>query len=183
MNTSIHDSWDLGWKLNLAVRCLAKKDVLMGTYEAERKKIAHDLINFDYEHANSIAGGDAEALAANFRTNIGFISGVGAEYGANSCLNLDNFSGKRPGAARPGRTLPPAKVTRYIDDNPVDIQPDIPVLGQFRILILAQDVLGARDFLQSLPRLATQFCHQGRWFYSCLQLPAFHTSRIRGQRG
>lgn len=157
MNTSMHDSWNLGWKLNLAVRGLAKNDVLLGTYESERKKIAHDLISFDYEHANSIAGGDAEALAQNVRTNIGFISGVGAEYGTNS-LNLDDSSENSQanghvllsGAARPGRNLPPAKVTRYIDNNPVDIQLDIPALGQFRVLILAQDLLGASALLKGL---------------------------------
>lgn len=153
MNTSMHDSWNLGWKLNLAVRGLAKKENLLRTYEMERKKIAHDLINFDYEHANSIAGGDAQALAQNFRTNIGFISGVGAEYAENILNIADAVPGSelqhghvRKGEARPGRNLPPAKVTRYIDDNPVDIQLDIPVLGQFRIFILA-DVNKASTFL------------------------------------
>lgn len=153
MNTSMHDSWNLAWKLNLVVRGLAKSDILLGTYESERKKIAHDLINFDYEHANSIAGGDVKALSENFRTNIGFISGVGVEYGENT-LNSVGVSGKHheeeptlQGVALPGRNLPPAKVTRYIDDNPVDIQLDIPALGQFRVLVLTADVNDASGFL------------------------------------
>lgn len=164
MNTSMHDSWNLGWKLNLAARGLARRGVLLGTYESERRKVARDLIDFDYEHANSIAGGDAQALAENFRTNVGFISGVGAEYGENP-LNVASGSPGRSlpdghmmpppacsgaGTARPGRNLPPAKVTRYIDDNPVDIQLDIPVLGQFRILVVAPDVLEASAFLDGL---------------------------------
>ncbi|KUI59141.1 Phenol 2-monooxygenase [Cytospora mali] len=153
MNTSMHDSWNLGWKLNLAVRGLARKDVLLGTYEQERKKIAHDLINFDYEHANSIAGGDAEALAQNFRTNIGFISGAGVEYGRNN-LNGVHIPAKGlqnghvlQGVARPGQNLPPAKATRYIDDNPVDMQLDIPILGQFRVFVVVPDVVQASRFL------------------------------------
>jgi hypothetical protein len=153
MNTSMHDSWNLGWKLNLAVRGLARDDVLLGTYEQERKKIAHDLINFDYEHANSIAGGDAEALAENFRTNIGFISGAGVEYGQN-ILNGVQVFGKGSqkglvlqGGARPGHNLPLAKATRYIDDNPVDMQLDIPILGQFRVFAVVPDVLQASRFL------------------------------------
>ncbi|KAL1857588.1 hypothetical protein Daus18300_010228 [Diaporthe australafricana] len=155
MNTSMHDSWNLGWKLNLAVRGLAKKDVLLGTYEEERKKIAHDLIDFDYEHANSIAGGDAKALAENFRTNIGFISGAGVEYGANILNDLAvpakglQNGHVLQGVACPGRNLPPAKVTRYIDDNPVDVQLDIPILGQFRIFLVVPDVVGASRFLSS----------------------------------
>lgn len=165
MNTSMHDSWNLGWKLNLAVRGLAREHVLLGSYESERKKIAHDLIDFDYEHANSIAGGDAKALAENFRTNIGFISGVGVQYDENALnppvfqqaeskgLQEENGQELIPssarGAARPGRNLPPAKVTRYIDDNPVDIQLDIPMLGQFRVFVLMPDVATATGFLGS----------------------------------
>lgn len=153
MNTSMHDSWNLGWKLNLAVRGLARDDVLLGTYEQERKKIAHDLINFDYEHANSIAGGDAEALAENFRTNIGFISGAGVEYGQNILNGVQAFGkGSQKGlvlqgGARPGQNLPLAKATRYIDDNPVDMQLDIPILGQFRVFAVVPDVLQASRFL------------------------------------
>lgn len=156
MNTSMHDSWNLGWKLNLAVRGLAKKNILLGSYESERKKIAHDLIDFDYEHANSIAGGDAKALAENFRTNMGFISGVGVQYEENIINPADKIEGSLEngqtaptGAARPGRNLPPAKVTRYIDDNPVDIQLDIPMLGQFRVLIFTPDLAKASGFLSS----------------------------------
>ncbi|KAJ0117525.1 FAD binding domain-containing protein [Diaporthe amygdali] len=154
MNTSMHDSWNLGWKLNLAVRGLAKKDILLGTYEEERKKIAHDLIDFDYEHANSIAGGDAKALAENFRTNIGFISGAGVEYGRNVLNDLGppakglQNGHVLQGAAHPGQNLPPAKATRYIDDNPVDVQLDIPILGQFRIFLIVPDVIGSSSFLR-----------------------------------
>ncbi|VUC32946.1 unnamed protein product [Clonostachys rosea] len=145
MNTSVHDSWNLGWKLNLVSRGLASKDVLLGSYEDERKKIAHDLINFDYEHANEIAGGDAKRLAENFRTNIRFISGVGVEYGPG-VLN----SGSAVGILKPGSNLPPGKVTRYIDANPIDIQLDIPMLGQFRVYVVVPnlDSSAQADFLR-----------------------------------
>ncbi|VZI13239.1 unnamed protein product [Fusarium fujikuroi] len=82
MNTSVHDSWNLGWKLNLAARGFAKDGILLQSYEQERKKIAEDLINFDFEHANEIAGGDSQRLAENFRKNTsrcrscGFIKGL-----------------------------------------------------------------------------------------------------------
>ena len=57
MNTSMHDTFNLSWKLNLAIRGLAKPS-LLETYEDERRKIAQDLITFDYEHANAFAAGD-----------------------------------------------------------------------------------------------------------------------------
>ncbi|GAM34377.1 hypothetical protein TCE0_015r01922 [Talaromyces pinophilus] len=120
-NTSMHDSLNLAWKLNAVIRGISKSS-LLATYEEERQKIAYDLINFDAEHCKAFAAGDA-ALAKNFDDNIRFISGVGAEYSE-------------------------AKVTRYIDANPVDIQLDIPMLGQFRMFFFAPDALAALPFLR-----------------------------------
>jgi hypothetical protein len=147
MNTSMHDSLNLAWKLNFANRGLAKP-CLLQTYEQERKKIAEDLINFDYEHANAFAAGDPDALAANFAKNVAFISGYGVFYS----LNVLNSPSKEPqrGLLRPGYLLPPAKVTRFIDSNPVDIQTDIPALGQFRIYFFAHNIHSAMPFLDTV---------------------------------
>ncbi|KAF2682320.1 FAD monooxygenase-like protein [Lentithecium fluviatile CBS 122367] len=147
MNTSMHDSWNLAWKLNFAVRNLSKP-ALMETYQQERKKIAEDLINFDYEHANAFAAGDPKALAANFAKNVAFISGYGVSYEPN-VLNVQS-SGYHRGHLTPGFLLPPAMVTRFIDANPVDIQTDIPALGQFRIYFFTKDVHAALPFLDTL---------------------------------
>lgn len=147
MNTSMHDSWNLAWKLNLSVRGLAKP-ALLKSYEEERRKIALDLVSFDYEQANQMAGGDAAALARNFKTNARLISGIGADYGENA-INVVDAAVPVRGEARPGCLLPPAKVTRYIDSNPVDIQLDIPMLGQFRIYLLLWDVHQSQVFLET----------------------------------
>ncbi|KAF2831714.1 hypothetical protein CC86DRAFT_342719 [Ophiobolus disseminans] len=147
MNTSMHDSWNLAWKLNFATRGLAKPS-LLETYEEERKKIAQDLIDFDYEHANAFHDGDPAALAANFTKNVAFISGYGVSYQPN-VLNV-NSKGYDRGHLTPGFLLPPAKVTRYVDANPVDIQTDIPALGQFRIYFFAHDVHTAMPFLETV---------------------------------
>ncbi|KAF4170432.1 hypothetical protein CNMCM8694_006581 [Aspergillus lentulus] len=144
-NTSMHDSFNLAWKLNLVCRGLAKRS-LLATYE-ERRKVAMDLIRFDAEHCNAFEQGEV-ALAKNFDDNIRFISGVGAEYssGLLTKIQSDPVTG---GALRPGALLAPAKVTRYIDANPVDIQLDIPMLGQFRIYVLVPDILSMKNFLDA----------------------------------
>ena len=154
MNTSVHDSWNLGWKLNLTARGFSKDGTLLQTYEEERQKIAHDLINFDFEHANEIAGGDAKCLAENFRKNTRFISGIGVEYGPNK-LN-QGFVDAVGGNAKPGCNLPPAKVTRYIDACPVDIQLDMPILGQFRLYFVIPNLIGSAEmsFLQAFDQAA-----------------------------
>ncbi|KAK5633247.1 hypothetical protein RRF57_008961 [Xylaria bambusicola] len=141
MNTSMHDSWNLGWKLNLGVRGLAKPS-LLESYEVERMKVAHDLIDFDFEHANEIAGGNIERLAENFRANTRFIAGTGVEY-AESIIN--HGYNQTDGFAKPGCILPPSKATRYIDANPVDVQLDVPMLGQFRVYVIVPDLLGSGE--------------------------------------
>jgi phenol 2-monooxygenase len=143
MNVSMHDSFNLAWKLNLSIRGLANES-LLATYQQERKKIAEDLIDFDFGHATAISAGDPVALAENFTKNIRFISGVGAEYSEN-VLNVLEKNPK--GGLRGGSLLLPAKVTRYIDANPVDLQLDIPMLGQFRIFFFTPDVKTACAFL------------------------------------
>lgn len=170
MNTALHDSWNLAWKLNLAIRGLARPSVLLESYSSERQKIARDLVAFDFKHAQEMSRGNPAALADNFRKNVRFISGVGCEYAPNA-LNLepqgfddyydgggaknsgtDDVAGLPQLGARPGCTLPPGKVSRYIDANPVDVQLDIPVLGQFRLYFFIPDILSApaAAFLVSL---------------------------------
>ena len=127
MNTSIHDSWNLAWKLNLAIRGLAKP-CLLATYEEERRQVAEDLLDYDHESVSALNSGDTTALAENFQRNIRFTSGFGADYGPN-ILNVPP-KGEILGHLRAGSLLPPAKVTRFIDSNPVDIQLDIPMLGK-----------------------------------------------------
>lgn len=147
MNTSMHDAWNLAWKLNFAVRGLAKP-ALLQSYEQERQKIAKDLIDFDYEHAQAFHQGDPAALAANFAKNVAFISGYGVNYDLNA-LNVQS-KGSIRGHLKPGYLLPPAKVTRYIDANPVDIQTDIPALGQFRIYFFTHNIRNSMPFLETV---------------------------------
>lgn len=142
----MHDSLNLAWKLNLTIRGLAKPE-LLATYQHERRKIARDLIEFDHEHANSFHAGDAKLLAQNFRSNVRFISGVGAEYESNI---INATFPETTGGAQPGCLLLPARLTRYIDANPVDAQIDIPMLGQFRIYFICHDIKSAIPFLDKV---------------------------------
>jgi len=141
----MHDSFNLSWKLNLAVRGLATP-ALLSTYQDERRKIAEDLINFDFEHASAFALGDSKALAANFANNIAFISGIGAKYNQN----VLNIPFKLTGGLEAGALLSPARVTRFIDANPVDVQLNIPMLGQFRIYFFTPNPKISREFLSTI---------------------------------
>lgn len=143
-NTSMHDSVNLAWKLNLVSRGLAPAS-LLNTYSEERRKIANDLIAFDAGHVAAFEKGET-ALARNFEENIRFISGVGAEYDAG--VVTKSPQSKVKGGIQPGTLTRPAKVTRYIDANPVDLQLDIPMMGQFRVVLFVGDVVGGKRFLE-----------------------------------
>ncbi|GKZ34588.1 hypothetical protein AbraIFM66950_004902 [Aspergillus brasiliensis] len=149
-NTSMHDSVNLAWKLNLVARGLAPSS-LLETYSSERRKIANDLIAFDAGHVAAFEQGEA-ALARNFEENIRFISGVGAEYHTSVLTNPN--SGKVFGGIPTGTLTRPGKVTRYIDANPVDLQLDIPMMGQFKLLLFVPDVVGisGKGFLHGFCR-------------------------------
>ncbi|KAL4790115.1 FAD binding domain-containing protein [Aspergillus venezuelensis] len=147
-NTSMHDSFNLAWKINLVSRGLASPS-LLGTYEAERRKIANDLIAFDAGHCAAFEAGEA-ALARNFDENIRFISGVGAEYDVGLLTKAGGGDVKPGKGLRTGALMLPSKVTRYIDANPVDVQLDIPLLGQFKLYFMVPDIANAKGFLSSV---------------------------------
>lgn len=140
----MHDSFNLAWKLNLVHRGLASPS-LLSTYEEERRKIATDLISFAAEHCAAFEKGE-EALAKNFDDNIRFISGIGAEYATGLLSRAQTMSTP----LQPGALQIPAKATRYYDSNPVDIQLDIPLLGQFRVYFFVPDIKASLGFLSSL---------------------------------
>lgn len=142
MNHSMHDSWNLAWKLNLAVRSLAKP-CLLATYEIERRQVAQELTDFDLEQSSAFV-----ASSIPTQRNIRFNSGYGAEY-SPSILNKYQ-KGSSAGLLRSGTLLPPARATRCIDFNPVDLQLDIPMLGQFRLFFFAKDTVHTYEFLDFL---------------------------------
>jgi phenol 2-monooxygenase len=154
MNTSIHDSCNLAWKLNLVIRGLAKPSLLK-TYGEERRQVAEDLQGFDIEHTNAFSSGDMQALAHDFRRGARFTSGYGADYPANM-LNVPQ-KGSISGALRAGSLPPPAKVSRHFDSNPVDIQLDIPLLGQFRIYFFAKTIDQTKELLEVISAHALSY--------------------------
>ncbi|TLD26273.1 FAD monooxygenase-like protein [Venturia nashicola] len=144
MNHSLHDSFNLAWKLNLAVRGLAKP-CLLATYEIERRQVAQELTNFDLEQSSA-------PVAASTPTarNIRFNSGYAAEYSPsvlNKCQPQKSCSTL---PLRPGTLLPPARATRCIDFNPVDLHLDIPILGQFRLFFFTENTTDTYGFLDIL---------------------------------
>ena len=93
MNVSMQDTYNLGWKIALVVKGLAKRSILT-TYESERRRVAQDLIAFDHRFSRLFSGRPAKDAAdeagismAEFKEafvkGAMFASGLAVDYGAS----------------------------------------------------------------------------------------------------
>ena len=93
MNVSMQDTYNLGWKIGLVVKGLAKRSILR-TYQSERRRVAQDLINFDRRFSRLFSGRPARDAAdeagismAEFKVAFEkgnmFASGLAVDYGAS----------------------------------------------------------------------------------------------------
>lgn len=93
MNVSMQDTYNLGWKICLVVKGLAKRSILR-TYQSERRRIAQDLIDFDHRFSRLFSGRPAKDAADEagismaefkdaFEKGNMFTSGLAVDYGAS----------------------------------------------------------------------------------------------------
>jgi phenol 2-monooxygenase (NADPH) len=62
MNVSIHDTYNLVWKIGAVIKDTAKREVL-SIYGSERRKVALELIEFDRRSSGMFAGKPAKDAA------------------------------------------------------------------------------------------------------------------------
>ncbi|OHW97253.1 phenol hydroxylase [Colletotrichum incanum] len=96
MNVSMQDTYNLGWKVALAAKGIAKREIL-STYQSERRRVAQDLIEFDHRFSRLFSGRpakdvmDAEGVSmevfkdAFLKGNL-FASGLSVDYGASNLV-------------------------------------------------------------------------------------------------
>ncbi|RPA99875.1 hypothetical protein L873DRAFT_1682487 [Choiromyces venosus 120613-1] len=149
MNVSMMDAYNFSWKLAHALNGLAPPDFdLLATYQHERLDIAWQLINFDREFSKMFSGriGDDHGLTHEqfqdaYVKMCGFTSGCGIGYQEGRLVKNGRGSLKERGREdeylTPGRRVVGAKVLRFCDANPRDIQDeDLPSTARYRILAL-----------------------------------------------
>ncbi|KAL3459562.1 FAD binding domain-containing protein [Aspergillus heterothallicus] len=128
LNTGIHDSTNLAWKLALVLRGLAKPE-LLATYNTERRAAAQRLIAFDKRISTLMAGkwpaGEEPrdpqnekkeinaVLADAFDDARGFNTGLRIGYGENVINSLlPRLGNERVCAVRPGERAPDVPLLR-----------------------------------------------------------------------
>ena len=140
MNISMHDSFNLGWKLAAVAQGKSSGDLLL-SYSDERHAIARELIDFDRHFASlfSEAGRSEETLdtsalqEALIRAD-GFVSGTTSEYGQSP--TIDRASAQWcAGGLEIGKRFPPLTLLRAVDACPLQFKQKLLADGRWRLVV------------------------------------------------
>lgn len=168
MNVSMQDCFNLGWKIGLCVKGLARRSILE-TYESERRRVARELIDFDHRFSRLFSGRPAKDAADEagvsmaefkdaFEKGNMFASGVAVDYGASALVakpgDASDQGGNGTDAARKvvgrqqlaanarlGMRLPSFKVLNQSDARPWHFAEWLKADGRFRVILFAGDML------------------------------------------
>ncbi|KAJ9496598.1 hypothetical protein H2202_007970 [Exophiala xenobiotica] len=168
MNVSIQDSFNLGWKLAMVIKGLAKPD-LLDTYQSERHEVATTLLDLDRQMSQFFVDGPCEESVNydEFRKNFTpFLSGIGVTYGPSIIRAKDDhdeqtngysesdtkgqrckFRSKRNLArhVHTGQRLSSHSVVNQADASPRHVHEFMNATGSWRIMLFAGDLRDAKQ--------------------------------------
>ncbi|TFK80699.1 hypothetical protein K466DRAFT_503427 [Polyporus arcularius HHB13444] len=147
MNASMGDTHNLAWKLAYVLRGWADMSLLR-TYEAERRKFAQDLIEFDKVWSTLFSGKPRtaqhddgvthEATLSAFRRFGGFSSGIGIRYAPS--IIVENKHQDCASKLIVGERMIPHVFIHTADAKPVNIHDLLPADTRFKIVVFVADV-------------------------------------------
>lgn len=156
LNTGIHDSVNLGWKLSLVLQGIAKPD-LLHTYEAERRPNVQKLIDYDKDISRLMTmqlpeswTGDPNAdpheiLGEVMAEAASFSSGLGIYYEPDTYLNMD--AGTNVSGIKAGQRAPDVPLQKPATFETTRLQVETPNMARFYIVVFAGDVERTREAL------------------------------------
>jgi len=161
MNVSMHDSFNLGWKLASVVRGHSSPGILH-TYAAERRAIAEELLAFDRELATMFSehdestpapdgGHGATKLQEYMVRHDGYVSGTLARYEPSLLIGEPKHQGLATGF-EVGKRFHSSPVVRLADARPVHLGHVLEADGRWRIIAFAnsEDPTGHSSALRNL---------------------------------
>ncbi|KAF2710742.1 3-propionate hydroxylase [Pleomassaria siparia CBS 279.74] len=172
MNTGMHDSVNLGWKLSLVLQGLAKPD-LLHTYEAERLPNVQRLINYDKDISRLMTmqlpenwAGDPnadpnEVLGVVMAEAATFSSGLGIYYEPDSLLSIASSSGLT--SVQPGQRAPDVVLQKPATFEATRLQTETPNIARFYIVLFAGDVAQTKSSLAAF----SQSVEDMQWLHDC----------------
>lgn len=147
MNTSMMDTYNLGWKLSLVLLGRADRSLLK-TYESERQPFAQALIDFDHKFSRLFSGRPAKDIADELGVSMDdfkdafvkgnkFASGTAIEY-EDSLISWKAKSKPQIAKNVPiGSRFESRWVVRHAEGLPIHLGDLLYTNGAFRILVFA----------------------------------------------
>ncbi|KAH6668110.1 phenol hydroxylase [Plectosphaerella plurivora] len=154
MNVSMQDTYNLGWKVALVAKGIAKRSILE-TYESERMDVAQQLIDFDHRFSRLFSGRpakdimDEEGVSMEEFKNVFvkgslFASGLSVDYDASMLVAKPEASAQALATGIPvGMRFNSFKVVNQSDARPRHFQELLRSDGRFRVVLFAGDILDA----------------------------------------
>ena len=147
MNVSMHDSFNLGWKLASVIRGQSSP-ALLNTYSEERQSVAGELIAFDRELATMfsvpVEEGTVDDRAARQETDLqkymvrhdGYVSGTLSRYGP-SMIVAESVHQHLAAGFEVGKRFHSSPVIRLVDARPMQLGHALEADGRWRIVAFA----------------------------------------------
>ncbi|PHH59588.1 hypothetical protein CDD81_2853 [Ophiocordyceps australis] len=188
MNTSMQDTYNLGWKLGLVCKKMLQRSVL-STYELERRQVAQQLIAFDQKFSRLFLrqacrgkGRHNGELQDEVEGSQMFVTGVGICYPPSELVwpgdCLDSSKGSKQElatACRPGTRLASHRVLGQADARPWELHCLMPSDGRFRIFVFGGNVTPGGPQLALVNQL-------GQWLHTELLGRYRQMSLVAGHR-
>lgn len=154
MNVSIHDAFNLGWKLASVIRGQCRPSILR-SYSQERREVARQLIALDKDFSGLVAAKQGQSLCDGQRVTDtreiqkylakknGFIAGTAVGYGPSALCGSGEFQHLAAGFEI-GRRFHSERVVRLADGRVLHLGHMIKADGRWRIFIF-NDAQSASD--------------------------------------
>lgn len=148
MNVSLQDGFNLGWKLGHVLARRAPES-LLATYDAERKVVAKNLIDFDIVWSSMIAKktdefAEAAELPEFFKATEEFRTGFLTQYTPSLVVEEPTYQDLAKGFPM-GQRFASAKVTRVADSNPIHLGHHATADGRWRMYVFADEAAPGED--------------------------------------
>ena len=143
MNVSIHDSFNLAWKLASVVRGLSSPKILR-TYSSERRAVAKELLDFDRELATMFSaqtesnegGSEPTQLQTYMVQHDGYVSGTLTQYRPSEIIGDSSHQALAKGLEI-GKRFYSSHVVRLTDGRPIRLGQVLEADGRWRIVAFA----------------------------------------------
>ncbi|KAK4039419.1 3-hydroxybenzoate 4-monooxygenase [Parachaetomium inaequale] len=175
MNVSLQDGHNIGWKLGMVLRGLARPE-LVETYVLERERTATELIEFDrgftklfnskYREDNGVT---PQQVAEQFVKAGRYTAGQAVHYDPSAITAVGEEDKKVASNVTVGMAFPSAQVVRFCDAKAMQLVKGLPADGRWYVVVFAGDVAQPeaasrlKKVSQSLEQTVQRFTQSGAY--------------------